>query len=347
MKILLSILGIVAILGIVYLLGPKPEAAVVTPTIDMSSLPTELEVLEKEIQEKEASIPNIKPDNEARIVWADSFAYKKSPYSLVYLHGFSASQGEGEPIHREFAKRYGFNMYLARLDEHGLEQEEAMLDLTAEGLVETAKEAVAIGEQIGEKVILMSTSTGGTLSLYIASENPNVAGQILYSPNIKIFDPTAQLLNKPWGLQIARAVIGGNYNSYEVESPEGAQYWTPKYRLESLVQLQNLLDATMKKETFEKVTAATYLAYYYKDEEHQDNTVSVGAMLDMFDQLGTPDELKRKEALTEVNEHALASVYTSEDIEAVIKGTFAFAEEVMGLTPVTTDSTEVEIGSAE
>ncbi|MEM6764537.1 MAG: alpha/beta hydrolase [Bacteroidota bacterium] len=341
MKTILWILGILLVLGIIYFIGPKPEPATLTTEIQAESLPSDLQALETYIQEKEGSVPNLKPDNEARIVWADSFAYKKTPYSLVYIHGFSASQGEGEPIHRDFAKRYGMNLYLARLQTHGIEEEEAMLNLTAEGLVETAKEAVAIGEKIGEKVILMSTSTGGTLSLYLASDNPNIGGQILYSPNIQIFDPTAQLLNKPWGLQIARVVMQSDYNSYEVEKPEAAQYWTSKYRIEAIVQLQNLLDATMKPEVFAKVTAPTYLAYYYKDEKLQDSTVSVAAMLDMFEQLGTPENLKRKEALPDVNEHALASVYTSEDIESVISGTFSFAEEVMGLQPLAADSVEV------
>ena len=44
----------------------------------------------------------LKPDNEARIVWADS-SRQKTAYAIVYLHGFSASLGEGDPTDTDIA----------------------------------------------------------------------------------------------------------------------------------------------------------------------------------------------------------------------------------------------------
>jgi hypothetical protein len=43
------------------------------------------------------------------------------------------------------------------------------MNLTADAYWESAKLAYAIGKQIGKKVILMSTSTGGTLALKLAA----------------------------------------------------------------------------------------------------------------------------------------------------------------------------------
>jgi len=317
-------------LSILYLAGPAPEV----PNLNgkLPEVSSDLIQLEKEIIENEESQKNVKPDNEARIVWANSTNKQKTPYAIVYLHGFSASQEEGNPLHRDFAERYGCNLYLARLYGHGLNEKEAMVDLTPENLMESAKYAVAVGKQLGEKVILMSTSTGGTLSLYIAGENPDIAGLILYSPNIDLYDRSATILNKNWGLQIARLVMGGNYMINKRESSP-ASYWTKKYRLEALISLRSLLDATMQEEVFEKIKQPVFLGYFYKNEEVHDKVVSVPAMLEMYDQIKTPVESKRKIAFKEVGDHCLANRFKSKDLDKVKKETFRFAEEVLKLTP--------------
>ena len=50
------------------------------------------------------------------------------------------------------------------------------------------------------------------MALVLAAEYPQETFAIInMSPNIAINDPAAFLLNDPWGLQIARTVMGGNY----------------------------------------------------------------------------------------------------------------------------------------
>src|SRR5690606_38457319 len=118
----------------------------------------------------------------------------------------------------------------------------------------SAKEALAIGQKIGKKVILMSTSTGGTLALRLAATYPDqVHALINMSPNVAINDPAAFILNNPWGLQIARMVMGGNYRDTGATEEE-SKYWNAKYRIEAIVQLQELLETTMTPETFRSVT---------------------------------------------------------------------------------------------
>ncbi|WP_053403848.1 hypothetical protein [Persicobacter sp. CCB-QB2] len=46
--------------------------------------------------------------------------------------------------------------------------------MSPEGMVNSAKRAISIGKQLGEKVLVMSTSTGGTLGLYLAANNPEM-----------------------------------------------------------------------------------------------------------------------------------------------------------------------------
>ncbi|NKI30590.1 alpha/beta hydrolase [Croceivirga thetidis] len=329
-KLLKFFVLIVLLLGLVYLLGPRVETPKLNPSEPKVSM--DLMVLEKEINQREAAIANIKPDNETRIIWADSIP-KKTEYSIVYLHGWSASQEEGDPIHQETAKRYGVNLYLPRLAGHGLEEEEPMLDITADALFESANEAIAVGKQLGEKVILMSTSTGGTLALPLAAGDSDIVALILYSPNVEIFDPTAKLLSKPWGLQLARLVTGNDYNEFDNRTALKDQYWTTKYRLEALTQLQALVEETMVEETFKAVEQPVFMGYYYKDDVHQDSVVSVPAMLKMFDELGTPENLKEKVAFPNVGDHVLGSYIESKDLESVKNETFEFLEEIVGLKP--------------
>src|SRR5690606_2388877 len=75
---------------------------------------------------QQESLHKLKPDNEARIIWADDSTKSRTPYALVYLHGFSASQEEGDPVHTRFAKTFGCNLYLPRLAEHGIDTTEPL-----------------------------------------------------------------------------------------------------------------------------------------------------------------------------------------------------------------------------
>ncbi len=322
------------LLVLIYFLGPKadpPDLSVKSTVVNV-----DLQYLDDSIQTAESQLSNLRPDNEARIIWADSVP-QKTEYSIVYLHGFSASQEEGDPIHEELARRYHSNLFLPRLAGHGLVEEEPMLALSAEDMLASANRAIAIGKRLGEKVILLTTSTGGTFGLYLAQNDPEIAALVLYSPNIDIFDPNSYLLTKPWGLQVARLVVGSDYNYVELDSAR-IKYWTNKYRLEALIELRYLLDMTMVPETFANVTQPVFLGYYYKNDAAMDSVVSVPAMLEMYDQLGTPEDKKMKVAFPEAKHHVIACRLTSKDLESVRKETFDFMENVVGLKPMELDS---------
>lgn len=323
-------LGIILlVLIVVYFLGPKPASPKYSNTLPAP--PADLAALEQYIKNNE-STHKLKPDNEARVIWQNDSLKAKTEYAVVYLHGFSASQEEGDPVHKDFAKKMGCNLYLSRLDAHGVDTTEPLASFTAEGLWNSAKEAYAIGKQLGKKVILMSTSTGGTVALKLAAEYPEIAGLILLSPNIAINDPNAWLLNNPWGLQIAHMVTG-KHRTVDDTSAIYAQYWNNRYVTKSLVQLEELLESTMKQSTFEKVKQPVLLLYYYKDEDHQDDVVKVSAMKRMFSQLSTPENLKRQIALPNTGNHVLGSPIKSKDVASVQRECELFAVEVMKLIP--------------
>ena len=320
----LKISGIILLIfTALYFLGPHPSPAIIENTLP--NIPEQVN-LDSLIQAGENQ-HKLKANNEAKIIWADS-SHQPTEYAIVYLHGFSATQMEGAPVHENIAKAFHCNLFLARQAEHGIDTTEDLLNLTAEKYWESAKFAYAIGKKLGKKVIIMSTSTGGTLSLQLAATYPEIAGLVMYSPNIEINNPAAPLLNNPWGLQIARFVKSGNYADIPFKNNEYPKYWNTHYRLESTVELQNLIEATMNSETFSKVKQPTLVLYYYKDEQNQDNVVKVSGIKKMFAAISTPDSLKKMVAIPNAGSHVLASPIVSMDIVSVEKETAAFIKSI-------------------
>jgi esterase/lipase len=320
--------GIILVLLVGYFIGPKPaKPAFEMPVIN---LPASLSELDKQINESEKAVKGIKPDNEARIVWADSLSKEKTKIAILYLHGFSASQAEGEPVHRDLAKKYHANLYLARLQEHGIDRgDSTMIGLKADAYEASAEKALMIAEKLGNEVIVIGTSAGGLMTLFLASRHPEIKAIVLYSPCVKLYDKTAFILDKHWGLQVVRGVKKGPLMINTPESEAHANYWAMRYRLESLVELQNLISHTMKPEVFSNIKCPVFLAYYYKNEEEQDKTVSVPALLKMFDELGTPSALKQKMAFPQAGNHVIASYIRSKDWEGVERETDKFIADIV------------------
>jgi len=326
-----KIIGVILLtLILIYWMGPKPKHPVYSK--DLPVVPDSAQQLEEYVKAKESQ-HKLKPDNEARIVWYNDSLKEKTEYAVVYLHGFSASSKEGDPVHIDFAKKFGCNLYLSRLAEHGIDTTEPLLNFTADKVWNSAKEAFEIGSKIGQKVILITTSTGGTLALKLAADYPEIAALILLSPNIEINDPNAWVLNNPWGLQVAH-LVKGTYNIFPDTSVIESQYWNNKYRMEATVELEELLETTMKASTFAKVKQPALLCYYYKDEIHQDSTVKVSAMKRMFRELGTPADKKMEIAIPNAGAHVIGSYIKSKDYKSVEEACDKFATDILKLKPV-------------
>lgn len=315
MKVL-KLLGVVLIaLLIGFFLGPKPEFE------EVDNLPSErifqIDQLERSIEKEEAAVQYLKEDNAARIVWADS-SQTKTAYSIVYLHGFSASQGEGYPIHVNISDSLNANLYLPRLPEHGIASKNAMKNLTPGDMINEAKEAIAIAKTIGEKVIVMGCSTGGTLALYLAAADKELAGLVLLSPNIEVAVPGVELLTGPWGKKLGLSLLGEHR---EVDSTINYEpYWSKYYHLDGVIAMQGLLDMTMKPAIFEEISVPTYCGYFYKNDEVQDHVVSVDAIKKLEHQLGTAKEDLEFEAFEE-GDHVLGSIYKNpawEDVQSEV-----------------------------
>ena len=322
------LLAIPVVLIAAYFAGPSPS----TPDLknELPQLPSGALKLEAYITANE-STHKIKDDNQARIVWADANQKQKTSHAILYLHGFSASQAEGEPVHRDIAAKYGYNLFLPRLAEHGIDTGDALANFTIDKYWRSAMEAYAVAKQLGDTVIIMGTSTGGTLALMLAARYPEVQALVLLSPNIAIKDSKSWLLNNPWGLQIAMTVLGSDYIISNDERQIYKKYWYGKYRIEAAVQLQHLLETHMTGETFKKVKQPVLTLYYYKDEVHQDSVVSVAAMQSMMEALGTPADKKFSKSLPQTGNHVLGSYIKSNDLAGVEREVEHFMTNVLRL----------------
>ncbi len=330
-KFIIGFLLFILLATMIFYAGPRPQYESVNPQIDALSIP--LSHLDSVIAYEESKVSFIKPNNEAKIIWVDSV--RKTKYSLVYLHGFSASHHEGHPVHKTIAEKYGMNLYLARIYGHGVDTGEDFNDLTPVNMIESAKKAISVGNLIGDSTIVISCSTGGTYSIYLSAFNPDkIYAQILYSPNIEIFDPNAKLLTGPWGVQFGDMLLG-EYR--EITSSMGTykeEITTTKYKTQGLIALQALLDQTMNPEVFQKVSVPSMVGYYYKSDSAMDSVVSVEAMRNFIKASSIPENDIYEIAFENVGDHVLAGYYQSKDIPAVIEETSNFIENVLEIEPV-------------
>ncbi|SPH21949.1 Thermostable monoacylglycerol lipase [Ascidiaceihabitans donghaensis] len=178
---------------------------------------------------QEARFDDIRPDSEKRVVWAGS-QRAKTDYVLVYLHGFSASSQEIRPVPDAVATNLGANLVYTRFQGHG-RTADAMGEGTVNGWMRDTVEALAIARKIGDKIIVLTTSTGGTLAA-LAMTHPElqqqVAGVAFVAPNFGVNNPAAALLTMP-GVRVWGPVVAGKTRSFTPLNDGQGREWTTTY----------------------------------------------------------------------------------------------------------------------
>lgn len=118
-----------------------------------------------------------------------------------------------------------------------------MAEATANDWLNDTIEAVEIGKRLGDKVIVIGTSTGGTLATWQALQTDNddeVLAYILMSPNFGLKDWSGEILTWPWAEQIVPLIVGAEYE-WKPLNPKHAYYWTEKYPSTALVTMMSLV----------------------------------------------------------------------------------------------------------
>lgn len=187
--------------------------------------------------------PGIVPGTGKRIRWMDPRTRQRTPLAVVYLHGFSATRQETAPYAENLAAALDANLFETRLTGHGLRSAK-LEDATAEDWLADAAEALAVGEQIGDRVVIVGTSTGATLALLLRQLDPldNVAAMILMSPNFGPNDSSSDLLTGPGGPLLA-SILAGDTHSWTAANEDQELYWSTRYPMSAIIEMMRLVDA--------------------------------------------------------------------------------------------------------
>ena len=234
----LVVLVLVATVAIVA--GPRNSFGPQAPTL-RAAPPQDITQLDTWLQNSEKAFAPTKPGTAKGIVWADKPG-ERTPWAVVYLHGFSASRLETAPLADTVAQGLGANVFHTRLTGHGLDSVEAMGNATVQDWMADAVEALQIGKTLGDKVLVVGVSTGATLAAWAAlgPQAKDMTAMVFISPNFGPKDKRANLINGPWGQQIALA-LEGPVRGWTPDSPDEANAWTTRYATRAIFPMMALV----------------------------------------------------------------------------------------------------------
>ncbi|KIT14639.1 alpha/beta hydrolase [Jannaschia aquimarina] len=209
---------------------------------DPSTMPSDLDGW---LADRESQVPDLREDEAKRVLWAGAVG-RRTEWAVVYVHGFSAGIWETRPLADRVAERLGANLHFTRLTGHGRDGA-ALARASAGDWLEDMAEAMAVGRALGERVLVIATSQGGTLAA-VAAADPALAGirdgmegLVLISPNFRVANPAARLLSWP----AARAwvpLVAGETRSWEPFNDRHARHWTTSYPTVATLPVQALID---------------------------------------------------------------------------------------------------------
>jgi len=208
----------------------------------------------------------------------------RTPYSVLYLHGFSATRQETAPLAATVAHALGANLFETRLAGHGRENG-LLANVRAEDWLRDAVEALTIAAQLGERVIVIGTSTGATLAAAMLGHPAMHAVDtiVMLSPNFVPNDPGAAWLTRPAGPLLARLLVGET-RSWEPHNDAQARFWSTTYPTASAVEMMRLVDLANRQLPAE--VPQRLLMFYSKD----DTVVSAAAAVAVFEKTIAPQK---------------------------------------------------------
>ena len=203
-----------------------------------------LEEIEQYLITEESKF-SLEENTQKEIIW--NKGKQKTEYAVVYIHGFGASKNEIYPVPNNIAKALNANIFFTRLKGHGIKNKDAFKNVKTQDWLRDIDEAIQIGQSIGEKLILIGTSNGGTCAIWALKNYPDkIHSSVLISPNIYPKDKRTNLIYYPWGRQIAYLVTGG-YDKPEIKQNKKKEYekiktfHSPIRQVDSIIAMMGLV----------------------------------------------------------------------------------------------------------
>lgn len=139
----------------------------------------------------------------------DPFFWKAGPIGIFLSHGYTATTAEVRLLARQLHER-GFSVAAPLLPGHGTQPED-LNSVHWQDWVRAGEETYQELRKNCQQVFLGGESMGGVLALYLASQYPEAAGLLLYSPAIRLtmssLDIAKLYLGAPFIAQVERTSL--------------------------------------------------------------------------------------------------------------------------------------------
>jgi carboxylesterase len=171
---------------------------------------------------------------------AEPFAADGGPNGALVLHGFTGNPNSMKGIGLAFAAA-GWAVELPRLPGHGTAIED-MLDTTwadYAGEAEAALDRLAARLPAGGQIVVAGLSMGGTLTVWLATRHPELAGIVCVNPAAEPAGPMAELVDA--AIASGEEVMPGIGS--DIADPDSAETAYPGTPLRPLRSLIDAIDA--------------------------------------------------------------------------------------------------------
>lgn len=332
------LLGLLLLLAALLTFGPTERVGVL-PLASVPPSDTPREAVESATRAEEL-IGGIREGAEKRVVWAGA-ENARTPLSVVFVHGFSATRQALAPLPERAAEALGANLFETRLAGHGRGPESLGRAKAAHWMLDMA-EALDVGRALGERVLVIGSSLGGALAAISAAEpggREDVAGYVLISPAFELAAPGASWLTRPFARWWAPKLLGET-RAWEDATAAQAQAWTTEYPTEALVPAAAIAQAAF----YTDYSGVTRPALFILSD--RDEIVAAAATREVAGRWGGADQILALEPgpRDDPAAHVLAGDLLSPDLTpVVIEGVLDWAR-ASGVAPAPEDAEAGEGG---
>ena len=216
---------------------------------------------EELLAKRDAAAAPLAPEAGSFVAWAGSRGVR-TDLCVLYIHGWSASPREVDPVDARVATSLRANLIRFRLTAHGVRPTERAGPLmrdtaTRDALLQDVATAYACAKLLGKRVVIVAASTGATLSAWLASQpwvqaEQTIAAMAFISPAFALLKPsetiyavlkwTIALLPAPLSGAIINAAVGAEHKLVPPNTELMQEYfdtWTICY---PTVAVQNLIN---------------------------------------------------------------------------------------------------------
>lgn len=254
---------------------------------------------------REACFPDLTPGTEKALQWACAKG-QRTALAVVYIHGFSASRQEISPVPEQIAQTIGANFFAMRLAGHGRDGAALGQASLPDWAIDLA-EGMATARLLGERTVLIGTSTGASLATLAALEpswQADIAALILISPNYALRNPMAWMLDLPLA-PLWLPWLTGREQQLKPLNPAHARYWTLSYPTAALFALRAAQQAAVHAD-HGKATAPLLVFM-----AESDSVVRPDAIRRVVSRWGAPSRLQSLDTAEDPLQHVITGAIRS------------------------------------